>query len=322
MGIVFKAGVLCAGAFLVSVGLQVPVAHAQQYNGGAWRLCLNRNSYFSVEDVQFGCAAIVNRKESPHFVAHAYHLSGVALHKAGQTSAALDQYDKAVNALPNEGEAYLNRGYYLHWTGRVEQALPDYDEAIALGGSSAHAALYWRATIRIGRKEIRAGLADFDTAIELAKESPRPNYFAQRAWAHYSLGNWDKALADFSTFLEWNPQDPEAIRNRGYALQAKGDYREAAKAFDKAIELKADHVDAQVDRALNMIALGQVERAMADLNGILAKEPTRASAHSTLARVLAAKGDTRGALDHHAKAVAIDDRPLQARPRNIHIWPG
>lgn len=61
--------------------------------------------------------------------------------------------------------------------------------------------------------------------------------YINRGIAYYAKGQYDQAVADYSTAIKANPRYEKAYFNRGNAYYAKGQYDEAIADYGKAIEL-------------------------------------------------------------------------------------
>ena len=69
-----------------------------------------------------------------------------------------------------------------------------------------------------------------------------------RGIAHYSRGQFDLAIADFSKALEINPKFAEASNNRGIAYYSKGRFDLAIADFNKALEINPEYAEAYYNR--------------------------------------------------------------------------
>lgn len=95
--------------------------------------------------------------------------------------------------------------------------------------------------------------------VEVAYKN-RGNYFARET------EEFDKALNDYKTFLELNPNDPSVYSNRGnlYGLQEK--FQLAIADYTKAISLDSNYVDAHVNRAITYMKINKADSALYDFN--------------------------------------------------------
>ena len=62
--------------------------------------------------------------------------------------------------------------------------------------------------------------------------------YYNRGKAYYNLGEYEKAIADFTQAINMNPDFAEAYQSRGIAYQASGDYQKADRDFNQAKEIQ------------------------------------------------------------------------------------
>jgi len=59
--------------------------------------------------------------------------------------------------------------------------------------------------------------------------------------AHFSEGEYNKAAAEYTNELKFNPNDVTALYNRGRAYEEQGKFEEAKKDFEKALEINPNN---------------------------------------------------------------------------------
>lgn len=123
------------------------------------------------------------------------------------------------------------------------------------------------------------------------------------AWRH--LGEWQKALDDFSIAIGLDPENPINWNNRGHALRLMGRAEESLVHFEWAIELDPTYRLAWLNRAAAYAALGRDAEAVADYSEAIRLDAAffwpfndRGLAHHRL-------GAFDAALDDFAAALAI-----------------
>lgn len=141
--------------------------------------------------------------------------------------------------------------------------------------------------------------------------------------AHYRLGvaldgagRHEAAAEQFREVLRLSPDWAIASYSLAHALRARGDCEAAAPHYDRAIALDPEHGLAHLERTLCLVALGRYADAGFQLSRTLATHPERADLQLAAARILAARGDARGALEHARQALLLDPE-LQAAAREV-----
>lgn len=107
------------------------------------------------------------------------------------------------------------------------------------------------------------------------------------------LGEYEAALPVYEQLLAISSSNAAAWNNRGNTLLVMCRYAEAAASYSRALEIAPDLLDAQVALATCFQALGQLEKAMAACNAVLAAAPDNAEVHWNRALLLLLKGEYR-----------------------------
>ena len=100
-----------------------------------------------------------------------------------------------------------------------------------------------------------------------------------RGWAHYGMGNLDRAIADYTEAIRINPKVAATFTNRGIAWHDRRDY----------------------------------DRALADTNEAIRLDPSFYFARSIRGLVWHAKGDFNNAIADYAEAIRLDPKDYGAR---------
>lgn len=113
-----------------------------------------------------------------------------------------------------------------------------------------------------------------DEAIALYSEvlAVRPTYavYNHRGLALAAVGDYERAIADFTTAIEMAPEQARAFTHRGVALRMAGRPDEALRDLDRALEIQPTWADALYARALVRYDLGDVPEALRDCDRALA----------------------------------------------------
>jgi tetratricopeptide (TPR) repeat protein len=124
-------------------------------------------------------------------------------------------------------------------------------------------------------------------------------------------GDYDEAIEHYRRAKQLRVYlDGPLLNSYGVALAGSGRYDEAIEQFHAALKIDPRSAKVHENLGSTLNALGQPDAAIAELETALALRPT-ASAHATLAGILAEKGDIAGAVTHYRQS--LDINPNQPR---------
>ncbi|HXV37775.1 MAG TPA: tetratricopeptide repeat protein [Myxococcota bacterium] len=105
----------------------------------------------------------VTRKERASILVN----RGILHNHVGDYTAAIRDFENALELVPNFAEAYINRGNALFYQGKVDAAIEDYSRAIQYESGKLHTAYFNRGLVNEKRKQHELAYADFVRANEL-----------------------------------------------------------------------------------------------------------------------------------------------------------
>ncbi len=150
---------------------------------------------------------------------------------------------------PSDAQAHVNRAIAYAELRMYESAIADYTTAIRLGADWADI-YYRRGTARSFFGEYNSAVSDFTTAIILNSDAAvmeendvyvrnltwiKASILSARGNAYTDLGEYNAAIADFTTAIRLNPYDTKSsLHNRGRAKEKAGlpycsDYKRACE---------------------------------------------------------------------------------------------
>ncbi|AFL88400.1 serine/threonine protein kinase [Terriglobus roseus DSM 18391] len=107
-----------------------------------------------------------------------------------------------------------------------------------------------------------------------------------------SDGQYEAALAEFQTALRLNPSDAAAIYNdRARVFQYQGQMELAEDEVQKGLTLEPGHTRLRITRGYQFMRIGQLERAIAALEEVIAEDKTMRIVYPTIAMCYAQLGD-------------------------------
>ncbi len=146
-----------------------------------------------------------------------------------------------------------------------------------------------------------------------ALQPPSAALLHNRAQALLNLNRAAEARADLERAVSADPTLHPAWNLLGTARAALGDAAGAQSAYDRALELRPDHVATHFNRALFMHQAGRIDEAIAGYRAALRLDPALAAARERLAEALNVAGmeDLRAkrldrALERFREALQLD----------------
>ena len=132
---------------------------------------------------------------------------------------------------------------------------------------------------------------------------------AARAWfsVGYLLGDSEESISAYNRAISLKPDYVEAYNNRGATKGELGQPEDAITDFDEAIRLKPDFVEAYNNRGKAEGALGQPAEAIVDYDEAIRLKPDFVEAYNNRSRAKAKLGQ-------HSEAIADCDEAIRLNP--------
>ena len=157
---------------------------------------------------------------------------------------------------------------------------------------------------------------DYEKAIEqyeevLEKEPENADALFNRGFAYVKKGDYDKAMEDYDLYLEKiDPYDDDAYINRGNAYYGLNQYERAIEDYNKAIKFNPKIALAYNNRGLAYRRLKQNERAIEDCNKAIELNPEYAPAYNN-------RGVAYRKLKQYEKEQEDYKKALELKPNHI-----
>ena len=234
---------------------------------------------------------------------------GVARSRLGQQRAALDDFNRAIQLVPEGATAYNNRGTVLLELGIVPEAVRDFDRAVLLAPNYA-AALANRAAAHVRLNNYRAALTDYSRAIAMMQSDA--SAFTGRGRVHLVQSRPYAALRDFSRALAVSPRYALALRARAEARLSLERYKDAIADLGHVLDIDRDNAEVLLLRGYAAIAARETQTALADFERAVTLDPKSNAALEARGFALAKAEKYDDALNDLSKAIELDPRSAQA----------
>jgi tetratricopeptide (TPR) repeat protein len=194
----------------------------------------------------------------------------------GKFDASLKDYTQAININPEKPELYNSRGktyFDMSMSGKfkdqskdfLQKALSDYN----VGLSKTFPKPEGKAEILINRGaaygasgSLQKSIDDISEGLKL-KPDNKNGYF-NRSIAYYQLQQYDLALADYTTYLKYDPFNASILYESGMLQRSLNKNEEAIANLSRAIEIQPTLGVAYLERARAYIQIGNKAAAVKD----------------------------------------------------------
>ncbi|HEX4121671.1 MAG TPA: tetratricopeptide repeat protein [Verrucomicrobiae bacterium] len=200
--------------------------------------------------------------------------------RAGNTNAAVTNYEAALAEEPNYADAHNNLGGIL-------LDAKQYDEALH----------HYRAAVRTN--------PDFLRYFNLA------NALADAASARHDATGFAEAVATYRRALQLNPDSSQAHHNLGLTWQAQGSNTEAIAEFSEAARLDPKLMDSLNTLAINCAMQNQMPDAERAFREIIRLRPNDSGAYENLGNALAAQNKPEDAIKTYLTALQLNPADYQ-----------
>lgn len=214
----------------------------------------------------------------------------------GKYLQAVEVYQGAINANPQNIQNYLKIARLQIYTNQLEQAQVNAQNAILLDNtvSNAFALLGWAKGFQ---REYLAGEVDAQKAIELDMNSG----LAHAAYAYIlalrveagmdDLGTMDKAIEESRTAVALEPNLLEAHWARGYVLEITSNYEEAVRELELAVSLNPNIARVYMALGRNQMNSGQLDQAVFQFTKAYSLNPTDPTPNLFISRIYGTLGE-------------------------------
>lgn len=203
-------------------------------------------------------------------------LTGLAevLSKTGETAAAKDLLENAIQIAPDDADAHFQLGLLYVETGYFEDAIAHLDiAATAMPEDSAPLTLKARALM--GSQNLSQAEAVFLAALTRNPRDPEAHYFLSELY--FETGAVMKALASLETLLTLMPDHQKAIHTLGFTYFQLSRFKEALPFLEKEQTQNPTNTELQLQIAICLTETGDSPSAIRMLDTLLQNTPADVS---------------------------------------------
>ena len=228
------------------------------------------------------------------------------LSNQGSHYEAIRHYDMVINQEPKNVIALTNKGLNLLELKKSEEALKYFEFTLKISPRYVDAIT--------GKGNAYFNLKMFKDSLEACRsayEIDSTNVVALNCMAAsmLDLGDDDKAERLLDQILEENPESYTALINRGERHQKEGNFKDAIEYYNRALEIKQDHVYAMYKKAQSLAELDKFNQALRLYDRSLLIEKNNAQLLVGAGDLLSSRSDCL-AIDYYDRALenSLDNR--------------
>jgi tetratricopeptide (TPR) repeat protein len=223
---------------------------------------------------------------------------------------ALTNFDRHIEAHPEDPDGYCYRGMCYDRIGQYLLALADFDRAIVL---KPRESLFHHARGRTYRSvgNFAAAIADFDLVIELQPQLA--SIYVDRAEIHHLSGDCQQALADCDRAIGLNSRLTTAYFQRGVTQAELGSLDTALADYTEVISLDPHHVGAYIQRGWIYFRRGDYARAIVDCEMVNSGDRACFQAHYLLGVIHCLSGLRTKAIEDFTRTIELAPNYVAAR---------
>jgi tetratricopeptide (TPR) repeat protein len=233
-----------------------------------------------------------------------------SLFKDGKLFQAIDAYESAIDASPQNPALYIAIARVQVWAGQYEEAQANAENAILLNNenSMAHAVRAWALDFQEKNSD---AMEEIDKAIELDPQNAIAHaYRVEILIDSNNFDNIEKAIEVSKSALALDPNALETRRARGYLLEATSNYPEAIEFFRSALEVNPNIPILHMELGRNLRKVEVYDQAIDEFTKANTLNPADPEPEFFISRTYATEGEYAKALQY-AKA-AVEDKPTDA----------
>jgi tetratricopeptide (TPR) repeat protein len=240
------------------------------------------------------------------------------LFEQGKLPQAMQAYQQAIAAKPNDASVYIALARTQVWAGKYVDAQTSAENALLLNpnNSTAHAVRGWAL-------EFQGNFLESEAAIKRALELDDKNalahaYYAELLADQYQSGSGpldaiDKATEESRVALSLAPGLLESHRASGYVNEMVANNEKAIQEYEAAIAINKNLANLHLDLGRVYRALGVYDKAVESLTRANTLNPTDPTPLYLISRVYATVGEYKKAIQFAQQVVKIS--PTDANQR-------
>lgn len=238
----------------------------------------------------------------------AYFLRGIAKYSLNDFNGAVDDFSRTLEIHPLYVRAYHYRGVANDRLSNYADAMNDFQKAISLDPFSEELHLAAGATL-MHLNDYPNAVAEFDTALIINPENA--NAYISRGIAKRYLDDLDGALTDMNNAVYYDFFNIEAVVRRGMIELEREEYQAAMNDFNAALRMDNDNPLIYFQRGVAYLNLGDTLAALRDYEKVNNLDQRNALTYFNRAIIYSM-------LEDYDVALALYNKVIEINPENIY----
>lgn len=232
-----------------------------------------------------------------------YVTEAESLFKDGKLPQAIEAYQAAIKASPQDPTLYVALARIQVWAGKYENAQKNAENALLLNNanSMAHAVKAWALDFQDGKNG--EALTEIDEALKLDDRNAVIQSYYVEILVDSGFDNYQKAADASHVALALDQNIVETHRARGYILAVTDNYPEAIQEYDAAIKINPKLALLHLEQGLNYRAISAKDEAIQEFTLAITLNPTDPQPNYLISRTYATFGEYSKALQYADSAV-------------------
>jgi tetratricopeptide (TPR) repeat protein len=235
-----------------------------------------------------------------------------ALYQEGKLLPAIDAYQSAISAAPQDPSYYISLARVQVFAGQYDEAEKNAKNALLLSPNNAlaHGVLAWALDFQDGRNG--EALAEIENALSLDPNNALLHAYNVEILISSGFDGVEKAIDESKVALALDPNIVETRRARALLLEATGNYEEAIAEYQAAIDINPNIPALHIGLGINYRILQVYDDAIAAFTRANALNPADPLPDLYISRTYATIGE-------YAKALQYAESSVQDRPDSASL---
>ncbi|MCR9292335.1 MAG: tetratricopeptide repeat protein [bacterium] len=276
-----------------------------------WTIALHQAGQLSAAVAGYECLL-----QQGYVSAAIHHNLGLAYHALGQFGKAAERFHDAHRLDTSDPASLVCLGNALRENGQLEQAVAAYRRAIAVQPSCFDAYLQMGIAYRQWKRFEKA-LECYRKANELQPGHAHLAFCAARAYQE--MGDWEAAVESYQESLKRDPSSSACRNGLGNLLQSQGKLREAAEQYELVLRAFPQDVRALNNMGTVLRRMGRSREAIDFFRKAIALSPQLGTPYSNMGHALRDEGQFDVAVVSYQRSLQVDPDNLEALGSMLYL---